>query len=332
MKRLLLILAAAVTAVCAFAEAPLKVGVYGDAGPSGMGAVDLMRWIDWSPEMELAVLTGEDVRNDALGTVDLVVLPESAMSEFGRLDGRAIGFVQAMRPLLGEASMLAGGTRMEGEKIYNSAGLYWPTADGYIGFDAMDKVHLVPFGEFIPGDKLFPALQKHAPVGSCTPGEPRLLRLDSPWTPFGVAICFEDTDSALMREYARRGAKFLCFITNDSWFSNSNEALAHAWQATARAIETGLPVVRVGNSGVTGTITPDGKVSWLVGSDGKSLVDREGTMLDRIEVKVKGEGEQRTVYVCLGDVPLGAAFALLLMAMILVKYKAHYEQRRTLSL
>ena len=193
----------------------------------------------------------------------------------------------------------------------------------------------MPFGEFIPGDKWITALQKLAPVGSCTPGEPQLLRIrtgraqlghldcELDHLDFGVAICFEDTDSALMRQYAAMGARFLCFITNDSWFSQSVEAEQHAWQAVARAIETGLPVVRVGNSGVTGTITPEGKASWLVGPNGKPIVDKAGTMFDK--VKVKGEGEQRTVYVCLGDIPLGIAFALLILSMILVKYKAHYE-------
>ena len=126
-----------------------------------------------------------------------------------------------------------------------------------------------------------------------------------------------------MRRYAAMGARLLCFITNDSWFSHSVEAEQHAWQAVARAIETGLPVVRVGNSGVTGTITPDGKATWLVGPNGRPLVDREGTMLDKVEVE--GRGRQRTVYVCLGDSPLGIAFALLILSMILVKYKVHYE-------
>ena len=150
-----------------------------------------------------------------------------------------------------------------------------------------------------------------------------------------------------MRELAQMGAKVLFFITNDSWFSDSIEAEQHAWQAVARAIETGLPVVRVGNSGVTGTITPDGKATWLLGPNGKPLVDRQGTMLDKIEVKVRGEGEQRsadsnirrspspcsfTYYTSLGDWPLGIAFALLIITLILVKYKNHYEKRRTLSL
>ena len=185
----------------------------------------------------------------------------------------------------------------------------------------------------------------------------------------GVAICFEDTDAAQMRELAKTGAKVLFFITNDSWFSQSVEAEQHAWQAVARAIETGLPVVRVGNSGGTGTITPDGKASWLVGPNGKPLVDCEGTMMDRILVRRGREDVRRetedagretgdagretedagretddagpeaedvrrgdegneltlTVYAEVGDWPLGIVFALLILSMILVKYRTHYE-------
>ena len=262
---------------------------------------------------------------------DLVVLPESAMCEFGPVDQQgAMRFAEWVSQKMGGAALLAGGTRYEDGLTYNSAALY-PTNS----ISIYDKVHLVPFGEFIPGDKWITALQKLAPVGSCTPGELKLLPLSTSTFDLdlnlGVAICFEDTDSAQMRELAKKGAKVLFFITNDSWFSHSLEAEQHAWQAVARAIETGLPVVRVGNSGVTGTITPDGKAMWLVGPNGKPLVDKEGAMFDK--VKVKGEGEQQqTVYVALGDWPLGIAFALLILSMILVQYKTHYEQRRTLSL
>ena len=256
----------------------------------------------------------------ALGP-DIVVLPESAMCEFGPVDQQgACRFAEWVSKKTGGAALLAGGTRYADGKTYNSAALYSTNS-----ISIYDKVHLVPFGEFIPGDKWITALQKLAPVGSCTPGELKTLR------DFGVAICFEDTDSAQMRELAKMGARVLFFITNDSWFSHSIEAEQHAWQAVARAIETGLPVVRVGNSGVTGTVTRGGKAMWMVGPNGKPLVDKEGTMFDK--VKVKGEGEQQqTVYVALGDWPLGIAFALLILSMILVKYKAHHEQRRTLSL
>ena len=100
--------------------------------------------------------------------------------------------------------------------------------------------------------------------------------------------------------------------------------------------------MRVGNSGVTGTIAPDGKATWLVGANGKPLVDRSGTMFDKIAVSGFGKDVRRetgdegrkalTPYVRFGDWPLGIAFALLILAMILVKYKAHHEKRRSLSL
>ena len=278
--------------------------------------------------------------NVAMLRPDLVVLPESAMCEFGPVNQQgAVRFAEWVAKKTGGAALLAGGTRYEDGKTFNSAALYSGEENDTrttTRVDVYDKVHLVPFGEFIPGDKWITALQKLAPVGSCTAGELKTLRIGGETESVrqqveaGVAICFEDTDSAQMRELAKKGAKVLFFITNDSWFSHSVEAEQHAWQAVARAIETGLPVVRVGNSGVTGTIAPGGKTSWLVGPNGRPLVDKEGTMFDK--VKVKGEGEQWTVYVRLGDIPLGIAFALLILSMILVKYKAHYEQRRTLSL
>ena len=266
---------------------------------------------------------------------DLVVLAESALAEFGPVDQQgAVRFAEFVRERTG-ASLLAGGTRFGEGLIYNSAALY--RADGAI--DVYDKVHLVPFGEFIPGDKVFTALQKLAPVGSCTPGELTVLRLEGGEGAerLGVAICYEDTDSAQMRRLANLGASLLVFVTNDSWFSDSVEAEAHAWQATARAIETGLAVVRVGNNGVTGTISPSGRATWLADSSGRALVDREGTMLDRVALRpaTGPEGGFRgytTPYAAYGDIPLLATFALLIVAMILVKYHSHYGKHRILSL
>lgn len=257
---------------------------------------------------------------------DLVVLPESAMSEVrGPVNGaHARNFAEYVREMTG-GTLIAGGGRFENGKSYNSAAIYQ-------GDDVLlyDKVHLVPFGEFIPGDKIFPALQKLAPVGSCTPGEVKTLRYGQ--IPFGVAICYEDTDSALCREFAAKGARFLCFITNDSWFSHSDEAWAHAWHATSRAIETGLPIIRVGNSGVTGFIAADGRRNWLLGANGKPLVDRRSLMADEvIPAKELSVGEARTAYVRFGDIPLAVLFALLIGGMIVVKYTNHYKRGRILT-
>lgn len=256
---------------------------------------------------------------------DLVVLPESALCEFGRVDSiRAASFAAWVRKETGASAVIAGGSRREEEREYNSAALYSDS-----GVQIYDKVHLVPFGEFIPGDKLFPFLQRFAPVGSCSAGKLKCLTLPS-GLKVGVAICFEDTDSAQIRELAAQGADLLVLITNDSWFSNSDEAVQHSWQALVRAAETGLPVVRCGNSGVTGTISRTGRVNWLVGSDGKPLVDAKGTMCEAVEIG--RDFGWKSWYVRLGDIPLMVAFILLILSMIMVKYRNEYEKRRYLSM
>ena len=280
---------------------------------------------------------------------DIVILPESAYAEIAPLDHpNAMRFSQWLMQLTGAKAVLAGGGRYtQDRRAYNSAALYTtarPEAAPYRsdGIQIYDKVHLVPFGEFIPGDKLFPVLQKFAPVGTCYPGDLKLLNLNhstlhtpTSTLPIGVAICYEDTDSAQMRELARMGARALVFITNDSWFSYSQETISHAWQATARAIETGLPVIRVGNSGVTGIVYPDGRANWLCFSDGRPLVDAKGTLFDRVRLPLTQTPNvpvAQTLYTRLGDWPLGIAFALLILGYILIYFTSIYEKRRIVSL
>lgn len=85
MKRMIVPLIAVAWFASAFAAEQLKVGMYGDTGPGGMGSVELMRWINRSPEMSLVVLTGEDVRGDALQDVDLFVLASADGSTYDSL-------------------------------------------------------------------------------------------------------------------------------------------------------------------------------------------------------------------------------------------------------
>ena len=270
--------------------------------------------------------------NVAYTRPDLVVLAASALSEFGAADSpRSLAFVRWVSKLTGAREVIAGGGRFANGKEYNSAALFSFGLDvRQSGCDMQiyDKVHLVPFGEFIPGDKWITALQKLAPVGSCTPGELKLLG------DYGVAICYEDTDSAQMRALLHKGARALVFITNDSWFSDSIEAEQHSWQAVARAVETGLAVIRVGNSGVTGTIDPRGRASWLSRADGRPLVDERGTMCDTV-TKLSPPCPTMspvTFYGTVGDMPLSVSFALLIILMVLVKYKDTYEKRRYMSM
>lgn len=261
----------------------------------------------------------------------LVVLPESALCEFGAVDSpRSVAFADWICDKTGASAVIAGGGRRSGGKEYNSAALYARSPlvlrglgeGGSPSPQVYDKVHLVPFGEYIPGDKLITALQRLAPVGSCTPGELKLLDMDG--IGIGVAICFEDTDSAQIRRLAEMGAQLLVFITNDSWFSKSDEAVQHSWQSVARAIETGLPVARVGNSGVTGSVAPDGTATWLADAGGRPLVDAAATMCDMVTAIPR----RPTPYVRLGDKPLAVAFAAVLA---FVCFAAFRRRRRLLE-
>lgn len=262
----------------------------------------------------------------AVARPDLVVWGESGMAEFGRVDGERARLAAAhFSEMLGGAALLAGGDWVEEGRYHNAAALY----SGTNAVQLYAKQHLVPFGEYIPFDKWIPALQKLSPIGvSLWPGEAKVFRLaihgrdagtpESQSVALAPIICYEDTDPTLSRAAARLGAQVIVLITNDSWFSLSNEAVQHASQAVLRAIETGLPVIRVGNSGVTGVIDGTGRARWLSDGDGKTLVDAPGTMVETVQVPAS---PALTPYSRVGDWPLLALFAIALPFVFVIPRK-----------
>ena len=253
---------------------------------------------------------------------DLVVWGESAMAEFGRTDSEvARRTAEHFAARLGGTALLAGGDWVQEGRCHNAAALYAGT--NAVQFYA--KQHLVPFGEYIPFDKWIPILQKLSPIGvSLWPGEAKVFELtfhgrglggaESSSVALAPLICYEDTDPTLARAAARLGAQAIVLITNDSWFSHSVEAEQHARQAVMRAIETGLPVLRVGNSGVTGVILPSGRARWLTDGNGRPLVDQPGCQVESVVID---RNAPKTPYVRLGDVPLLILFAAVLAALSL---------------
>lgn len=224
---------------------------------------------------------------------DVVVLAESAMVEFGSVRSfRAQDVVRGFFERSGARYLIAGGDDIVSNRTYNAAALYANEgASGIRLVDVYRKQHLVPFGEYIPLDKTFPSLQKLSPIGvSLYPGEPKLFTVTtSSGAEVKIAplICFEDTDPRLSSRAKAMGADMIVLLTNDSWFSESSEAQAHASQAVLRAMETGLAVVRVGNSGVTGVIRPDGYANWLSDASGRLIVDGRGVMVETVQVRTK---------------------------------------------
>jgi apolipoprotein N-acyltransferase len=130
-----------------------------------------------------------------------------------------------------------------------------------------DKVHLVPFGEYLPFPALFDYMRGlTAQSGSFDAGEGHAVislanrNPDLPGRALGLFICFESNFPSITRELASNGAQFLVNTTNDAWFGTTSAPYQHFAMVVLRAIETGRTVVRAANTGISGAIGPDGRV------------------------------------------------------------------------
>ncbi len=124
------------------------------------------------------------------------------------------------------------------------------------------KIHLVPFGEYVPFEKQIPWMRKLTPIpGSFdSGGEPVLIQAAS--RKLGIVICFEDTLPSLSRELVRKGADVIVNLTNDAWFQDSPAAAQHLANSVFRTIETRRPLVRCTNNGVTAMISTMGEIQY----------------------------------------------------------------------
>jgi len=207
--------------------------------------------------------------------VDLLIWPETVSQEWvptdvEQLPPDADPYPGLTRPLIygGLSFTPLGGRRYE---KFNSAFLVGPQAR-VLG--RYDKHVLLPFGEYLPGASLFPALAKLSPqTGDFTPGN-RIVTLDVPrqGEPAGeplmrVAplVCYEDVPSGIARAMTQTGAEALLTMFNDAWFGRSIAPYQHEALALWRAIENRRYFLRVGNAGVTGVVDPFGNVVARLG-------------------------------------------------------------------
>jgi apolipoprotein N-acyltransferase len=143
-------------------------------------------------------------------------------------------------------------------KYVNGAALIGP--DGVQG-PVYAKRHLVPFGERMPFQSVFPWM-KRIQLGQAewTAGEGPVL-FPSAAGPFACLVCFESIFPDLAREDVRRGARWLVNVTNDEWFGNSAALYQHAAMAPFRAVENHVPLARCANTGLTMITDANGRVT-----------------------------------------------------------------------
>lgn len=151
---------------------------------------------------------------------------------------------------------------------YNSALLV--SAHG-IKIGRYDKMHLVPFGEYVPLKETLPFMQMFTPYKedySCRPGEHwtrfPLAAADGRKFTFACLICYEDSDPYLARQYvADEPVNFLVNISNDGWFDGTEEHEEHLAISRFRAIEARRALLRSVNMGISALIDSDGNLVAL---------------------------------------------------------------------
>jgi apolipoprotein N-acyltransferase len=206
-------------------------------------------------------LTDEAIAKGA----EFILWPESSMPflfEEDPIDAdrmRAIARNARLPMLFGSDQVIwrqANGRRVV-DKIYNAAFLVKP--DGTTG-GVYRKIHLVPFGEYVPLKRLlFFAAPLVEAVSDFTAGE-SLELLPVGTHRVGTVICYEIIYADLVRRSVAAGSEMITTITNDAWFGATSAPYQHFAQASMRAIENGRYLVRSANTGVSGIVDPYGRV------------------------------------------------------------------------
>jgi apolipoprotein N-acyltransferase len=172
-------------------------------------------------------------------------------------------------------------------KLYNAAFLIGP--DGKTAA-VYRKMHLVPFGEYVPLKSVFFfASRLVQAVSDFSAGETAVL-LPVNGHAVSTAICYEIVYPNLVRTFAAAGSELLTTITNDAWFGRTSAPYQHFAQASMRAVENGRYLVRAANTGISGVVDPYGRIV------AESRIYEPAVIVE--QVRFLGS---RTIYTRIGD-------------------------------
>ncbi len=248
---------------------------------------------------------------------DLLVWPESSMPGPVLADQDSYKFVMDLAASA-DTDLLLGTIDIDKRDIYNAALL---VSDGGEHMQMYRKIHLVPFGEYIPGRHTVPLLAQI--VGDQVPGD---FKEGKEYTVFTLTdteihvaplICFEDTIGELTRQFilpneTTPGANLLVDVTNDGWFKRSAGSHQHLANAIFRCVETRRPMIRAANTGVTCFINQFGRVTQLLRDETGSTFT-EGVLAGEIKVPTE---QELTFYVRHGELFAKACSAITLFTIL----------------
>jgi apolipoprotein N-acyltransferase len=250
-------------------------------------------------------------REALAGGATFILWPESSTPYLFERDIIRAGNVRRLAHQ-GQATLLIGSDQVEPIKpaapdekpryrYYNAAFLVKP--DGSVGA-VYRKMHLVPFGEYVPLKRLLffvgPIVEA---VSDFTPGvDPVLLPVGSHMA--STAICYEVIYGNMIRNSVQQGSELLTTITNDAWYGRSSAAYQHWDQASMRAIENGRYLARAANTGISGFVDPYGRVL------DRSQLFEQKVLIQDLRFLTAG-----TIYSRIGDLVAWLSLALVMAAL-----------------
>jgi apolipoprotein N-acyltransferase len=200
-----------------------------------------------------------------------VIWPETAVPYFLSRQPELRGLLARAAPA--DGALLTGAPRMgarDGRRVYHNSLIALGPEGQTLG--SYDKVHLVPFGEYVPLRQYLPLPKLTQGSSDFTPGDGHAALDLEGLPPFSVLICYE---AIFPQEIVKPGTRpaWLLNVTNDAWFGVSSGPYQHLASARLRAIEQGLPLVRAANTGISTVVDPWGRTQGRLGLQRVGILD-----------------------------------------------------------
>jgi apolipoprotein N-acyltransferase len=262
----------------------------------------------WDPAQARRIFTTHVAmtREAARKGAQYVLWPESSTPFMFEEDPTGAAAIRELTRELGVPILFGSDQLVRGTppQLYNAA--FQVTAEGKTAA-VYRKIHLVPFGEFIPlkswlyfVSPLVESLAEFAPGSSMV-----MLPIGSHMA--STAICYEVVYPSLVRQAVEAGSELLTTITNDGWYGHSSAPYQHFTLAAMRSIEQGRYLARAANTGISGIVDPYGRVV------AQSAIFEQVTIVEEVRFL-----SRRTIYSVIGDAIAYVAIALTASALIVV--------------
>jgi apolipoprotein N-acyltransferase len=246
--------------------------------------------LKWDPDHATVVLRiyQELTRQAGAERPQLIVWPETASPTALRRDPGLQQLLAGMARDMGTALLVGSIDVLEGSPNRFTNTAFLVTERGIAG--RYDKIHLVPFGEYVPLSRVIGFVRGWAEFIADLESGTSAVVFPGPPAPFGVVICYEGIFPDLFRQFVNNGARIMVNMTNDGWFGRTSGPDQHLAMYPFRAVEHRIAVVRAANTGISAFIAPSGQIVRHL-----NLFQR-GILSDRVPLR-----EGRTLFTRLGD-------------------------------